>query len=131
MQFCRLIVSYVRNWPKKKKVLVACKHITLYDIPACSQKLTWSLLWLFLDWRSPRATCTSEQMGLINHLIMSFPRHFFHLCREASSVVYRGDCASQNAIFQLKYVASFLHPFSSQFYSLASSFHCHQSGAFE
>lgn len=119
---------------KKKIVLVACKHITLYDIPACSQKLTWTLLWLYLDRRSPRATCMSEQMGLINHLIVSFPRAI-----SSSSTVkpclcsIREDCASQNAIFEVEYTASsnyfvtFLYPFSSHFYNLTSSFHCHQS----
>lgn len=45
------------------------------------------------------------------------PHHFFQLSREAISVLYRGDCASQNAIFQIKYIASFnyfvtfLYPF--------------------
>lgn len=110
-------------------MLVARKHITLCDIPACSQKLLWSLLCLYLDQRSPRATCMSEQMGLINHLIVSFP------CAISSSSAekpylwcIRGDCANQNASFQVKYIASsnyfvtFLYPFSSQFYNLASSF---------
>ena len=75
----------------KKKVLVACKRITLYDIPACSQKLTWTLLWLCLDRRSPRATCMSEQMEVDKSLDGVLPlRHFFHLGREARSVLYQG-----------------------------------------
>lgn len=128
VQSYRSILSSKRNWPKKK-VLVARKHITLYDIPACSQKLPWTLLCLYLDQRSPRATCMSEQMGLINHLIVSFPCAISSSSAEKPYLCcIRGDCANQNAIFQVKYIATsnyfitFLYPFSAQFYDLAISF---------
>lgn len=91
VQLPRLIIGQRRNWPKPKKNLVACKHLTLCDILACSQKLTWTLLWLYLDQRCPRATWMSEQMGLINHLMVSFTRAVSSsLAEEPSHCCVRG-----------------------------------------
>lgn len=65
------------------------------------------------------------------------PCRFLQLSRGALSVLYRGDCAGQNAISQVKFTVSsnyfvtFLQPFSSQFISWPASLHCHQYCTFE
>lgn len=76
----------------KKKCLQLASIITLCDVPACSQKLPWTSLWLYLDQRSPRATGMSEQMGLINHLVVSFP-HAVQYARNGLMLNKTGFCA--------------------------------------
>lgn len=91
----------------KKKVIIPCKRITLYDIPGSSQNLAQTFLWLYLDWRSPQATCMSEQMGLINHLIACFLCTISFISAEKPYLCcIKGDWGSQNAIFQIKCIAS-------------------------